>query len=259
MKIMDLKHLQQAFCNALMTSSEKSLFWISSHAHLAPEAQIAIYRNSILGRVIKVLSATFPVCLALVGEPCFRAICRSLIDAFPEQFPEINFFAKRFPLFLQEIKAVQHLAYLSDVAQLEWTYHRMHYSDPIATAIDLRELSQIDESQYGTLCFHLPANCTLLSSFYPILRIWQVNQPGFQGSQVVHLDEGECRLLIYRAENVEIAQLTPEMFALLVLLYQQKSFEWVCESMSIQNPEADIPLLFQEAIQQGWIIGFESC
>lgn len=254
---MNLKELQEEFSASLITSSEKSFAWISSHTHLTPEVQIGIYRNSILGRVIKVLSATFPVCLALVGESCFRMISKTLIESLPTHFPEIDFFAKQFPLFVKDLKVVQDLVYLSDVAQLEWTYHRLHYHFA-TTTLDLEALSQVEESKYGGLRFELSQNCTLLDSCYPILRIWEVNQLHFQGSQIVHLDEGGCELLIYRTqEEVKIERLTAEMFSMLDLFQQKKSFEWICDKMATDYPNVDISLLFKQAILQGWIAGFK--
>jgi hypothetical protein len=51
----------------------------------------------------------------------------------------------------------------------------------------------------------LPPYMRLLQSPYPVHRIWQVNQPEWQGDDAVSLNEGGVNLLIHRVATSDSA------------------------------------------------------
>ena len=56
----------------------------------------------------------------------------------------------------------------------------------------------------------LAPSCRLIASPYPVLRIWQTNQPDFAGDRRVDLAEGTERVLVRRdAHGVSLQRLAP--------------------------------------------------
>jgi hypothetical protein len=78
------------------------------------------------------------------------------------------------------------------VARLEWAIdeaNRAADSDLAADAV-LAALSQVPAEALPELRLGLEPSCRLVASAFPLLRIWQVNQPGYDGDLRVDFTRG---------------------------------------------------------------------
>src|SRR4029077_20757608 len=67
--------------------------------------------------------------------------------------------------------------------------------------------------------FVLHPSAQIVVSRYPVLRIWQVNQPDYTGDDRVDLAEGDEALLVWRAaDGIPIERLAPGEHAFLAAL-----------------------------------------
>lgn len=247
---MDLKTLQQQFVDCLQPSSQVDLQWIAPSQLLAQQ-QIAIYQQSVQGGLIATLKSTFPVCFALVGELFFEGLCHAYIAQQPHFSPDITDYGKNFPDFLENFAPAQSLVYLREVAQFEWAVHEA-LNGPAIPLLDVTALAEV-KAPYK-LQFRLPPASTLFYSTFPILRIWQVNQPDYQGDTTVHLEEGECWIFIHRhADQVFCERLTQQEFNLLTAFQQELNFEQVCQTL---NNAQDLPTLFAQVVAKRWVVDF---
>lgn len=186
----DLKQLQQDFLQNVMERKQA----------LSGQAGTTIYQNNYLMGLIKSLVVTFPVCEQLVGENFFKTLAKHYIFDNPSEYASLNDYGNAFPAFLQDFPAVKdldYLSYLSFVAELEWAISRVE----IGVAehfFDWGLLASIPADKQPDLILHRRQNAKLLYAPYPIDRIWQTNQPGFVGDDIVNLAEGEVYLFIYR-------------------------------------------------------------
>lgn len=182
---------------------------------ISPAARVDIYRNNVFGNYRKALAATFPVVRRLVGAAFFNAAVDAFVRAHPSPRGDVNRYGGDLARFLADYPPARTLAYLPGVARLEWAIDQAAIAAD-APPFDLAALVALPEDSHAGLRFVLHPSAQLVESHYPILHIWQVNQPEFDGAAEVDLDEGGDSLLVARGERgVDVERLKPGMAALL--------------------------------------------
>lgn len=227
---------------------------ISPHDHLTLVERLAIYRRSIISGFIHTLEETYPVCHKLVGNDFFTAMARHYIAITPATSPDLADYGESFAHFITTFKPAQSLPYLTDVAHLEWACHKT-IDAANSPPLDIQALATVPTLQQAKLIFQLPAGCTILSSPFPIQRIWEVNQNNYQGDDSVNLDIGGARLLIWRLDmGLRIDELSIPEWTLLQLLSQQCTLEEIEEVTG--TAMIDLSVLLPRSMERGWIRGF---
>jgi hypothetical protein len=179
---------------------------------------VSIYRNAIFANYRKALAATYPVVQRLVGVPFFNTAVDAFVRENASTSGDLNVYGDVFGNFLAGYPYAQDLPYLPDVARLEWAIDAAnraadHIADPASV---LAELAAVAPERLAELKLRLAPSCRLVHSEYPILRLWQTNQPDWDGDDAVDLDAGGDALLVRRgAEGVTLAALPPAEFAIL--------------------------------------------
>ena len=260
---MKLIELQKLFQKAVLegdTSSDRELCqYIKAAADLTPDRGLAVYKGSIIGQFSQTLSSIYPVCCRLVGEKFFDAVAVNYIDRFPSLSPDLGDYGEQFPDFLANFEPVGKLPYLPDVARLEWYWHRI-FNGEDAAGLDFKALSEIPQEKWGEVIFQLPKNSILLESVYPIHRIWQVNQPEYEGDDRVSLDEGGIKIFLWRqGYDIRIDLPNDSEWQLLKSFQAKNSFESVCENLAAKEPPIDVASLLPLFVQRGWVAGFSIC
>jgi len=167
---------------------------------LSISARIGIYRNNVLGNYRRALAATFPVVKKLVGADFFDAAVAVFVRAYPSTRGDVNGYGGDLPRFLDAYEPARPLAYLPDVARLEWAIDQAGIAAD-AEPLDLAALAEVPEDARAALGFFLSPSARLIESRYPVLHIWQINQPDHDGAERVDLGEGGDSLLVVRGEN----------------------------------------------------------
>ena len=186
-----LDRLQLLMCSAIHGRHEPELLALIEQDGLQPEVRLQIYRNHAILTLTEALKATFPVVCRLVDQRffCYAAheyICESL----PSR-PCLAEYGESFPDFLATFPACRELVYLADVARLEWAINRALHT-AATDAADRWAWRSTDPS----LTLH--PSLQLVQSQWPIERIWRVNQPDGDNDEVIDLDTGGARLLVFR-------------------------------------------------------------
>ncbi len=251
-----LYELQKKLAAALNSEKNISLAEICPHSKLTAPQQLAIYRDSTKAALIHVLRNTYAVCTQLVGLEFFNAMAAVYVRQTPSQSPNINDYGKTFPRFIQNFPPLQSLAYLADVAALEWAYHQaLHSEDYPPLPIDA--LAAITEENYPSLIFTLPPTSSLLSSVYPLDRIWEFHQPNYQGKARIDLNEGGVKLFIWRqAMDLRMDPLNQHEWLLLNVLHSGLTVDALCDHPELLAAEINVVSLLTEFVQKGWITGF---
>jgi hypothetical protein len=229
-------------------------------AHVLPSAgmtsveHVQIYKRAILATLERALGNIFPVCKQLVGKQFFEGMARKYAYETPSTSPDLANFGDEFARFIAEFEPAASLPYLPDVATLEWHWHRA-FNAADETGLDTTALATVPESETGRIVFRMPASAALVASDYPIQRIWQVNQPDWTGGQVVDLEQGGCRLIVWRQEyDMRIDELNESEWRLLNAVAEAIPFQALAERADTPDFDALLP----SCVQHGWISGFES-
>ncbi len=171
-----------------------------------------IYRNNYRGNLQDTLSAAYPVIEQLVGQDFFRWMAREYIAQHPSNSGNLHLYGAQMASFIAAFVPAQGLAYLPDMAALEWACHRAYYA-PDAATLDISALAQVSPQQYSGLILTLHPACHLLHSRYPVAAIWHAHQPHTQISATasdfhINLDSGACNVLVSRgADSVCVDEL----------------------------------------------------
>ncbi len=180
---------------------------------LEPAARLAIYRHHVVTTLTAALQATFPVVCRLVDERFFAYAADRYIQIKPPSGPCLFEYGAGFADFLAEFPACRSLPYLADVARLEWAMQRaLHVPDPIP--LPIRAMQGVAPDLAASLTLTIDPSVTLLSSRYPVDRIWRANQADEREPAVVDLAAGGARLEIRRCgDDVVFRALDPAVFA----------------------------------------------
>src|SRR5262249_36525583 len=104
---------------------------------LAPEARLAVYRHHVISSLTSALESTFPVVVRLVDPRFFRFACDRYIRSEPPTGPCLFEYGATFPDFLARFEPCRHLAWLPDVARLEWAMNAaLHAADAEPLTVD---------------------------------------------------------------------------------------------------------------------------
>ena len=215
-----LRELQQDFADALAGPEHPVPAFAPTPGGSATE-RFAIYRRAVHANYFNALSATYPVVRRLVGTAFFRAAVNAYVRAHPSLCGDLNVYGDAFGAFLAHYAPAVDLVYLPDVARLEWAIDEAQRATDTARApgLVLAALSLVPAERLTGLRFRLAPSCRLVGSDYPVLRIWRVNQPDYDGDDRVGLDESADRLLVRRdARGATLERLSAGEFAWLSAL-----------------------------------------
>ncbi len=216
-----------------------------------------VYRDSVLGGMVKSLAEIYPVCERLVGQSFFRVMTRQYCQIQPSTAPDLGDYGETLAEFIAEFPPARNLPYLADTARLEWRWHRVFHA-PEPPAFNMSALAEVKPEDYGDLRFRLTPACALFESTFPVNRIWAVNQPDYRGDPIVDLDLGAVRLLIWRPPgySMHIDPLQPHEWMALNALENNSTFDTVCARVAELDADTNMSDLLTSAIATGWITSF---
>jgi hypothetical protein len=164
--------------------------------------RLQVYRNNLREGLTAALTAVFPVVAQLVGEAYFRQVARLYMTRHPLRTGHLHSFGQQMPDLLRTLPAASDCPYLADVAALEWAWHEV-YHEADTQPLEAELLQEVPADQQMNLGLQLSAAARVVSSPYPILRIWQAHQGQADPLFRISLDEGGIHLLVLR-RNLEI-------------------------------------------------------
>jgi hypothetical protein len=255
--MLTLHELQKQFVENLKNLDEKSLTFIRTHKILSSKQHFVIYQNSIRGIHQKALQEIYPVCNKLVGDDFFIAMINEYIMQTDFIFSDLEEYGSTLPEFISEFTPAKALPYLSDVAQLEWAWHRVFHAEENKT-LDLNKLSACYAAHGESILFLLQPESHLLSSNFPIHRIWEMNQNGFTGDTNLILTQNESYFfLIWRKQlSMRIDVLSQAEWQILSWMQQSLPLGNIAEQIENNFPDISLSDLLIHFIQQGWISDF---
>jgi hypothetical protein len=166
----------------------------------APARRLQIYRHNVFETAVATLGDVFPVVARLVGTDFFRTAGNAYARIHPSRSGDLRRFGGFFPDFLRDYLPAAALPYLGDVAALEWAYHHAYHERELP-GLDPLRLAGVAADRQTQLRLHLQPSATLVSSPYPILGIWQANQPAApEDATPISLDDGGVDLVVVQSD-----------------------------------------------------------
>jgi len=212
----DTAALQAAFAQALATRDAGAAdVGMLRGSPARARRRLAFYRGNVQANAHRALRNAYPVCERLVGEDFFRAMARVFAERHPSKSGDLNAYGAELPSFIRAYEPAGSLAYLPDIATLEWQVHRAHYAAD-HPPLDVRGLGSLSSDRFGDLAVALHPACALLTLATPAVSIWSAHQPGSDGTFDVDAGGAPERALVHRPlYRVEVAALDAAAFVFL--------------------------------------------
>ncbi len=250
-----LPELQRAFAAAVYAGDDAVTAHVR-HDRFPAARHLQVYRNNVFESLVGALKAVYPVVERLVGTGFFAYAADGYIRRHPPTSGNLHDFGAEFAGFLADFEPARALAYLPDVARLEWAWHRaFHAADQAPLA--LVRLAAVPPGQYGQLRFRLHPSAQLAASDYPLLRIWEANQPAYAGDVAVNLAAGgEQLLVVRRGFDVVIESLSAGDDALLRAFTAGQRFDEASAAALAAQPGYDLAAALRRHVASAVITDF---
>ena len=191
-----LPELQRQFAAAMLGDAPTPLnAWVLGKG-LTPEARLQIYRNIVTNNHAAALRTAYPGVLQLVGEDFFESAAARYMRDCPTHSGNLQDYGADFAEFLAQLPEASSLAYLPDVAHLEWA-RQESYLAADAEPISVTALAAVTEPD----CLRLQLHPSLrrVSSSHPVLDIWRFCQQ--TAAEHLQLSGKPQRVLVWRDAN----------------------------------------------------------
>lgn len=224
---------------------------------ISAKGLMGIYQNSAIANITNSLILTYPVIEKLVGKEFFSAMCREFIYVTWPKSGNMDDYGVEFPDFLAEFEHAKHLIYLKDVARLEWAFHQSSLADD-ALITDWSTLAQA--SDILQLTFLVTPSLFLISSTFPIDKIWYVNQENASSDIEVECtgeQDDDTFIVLFRQQlKTVILPVTVGEFTLLNAFDNEETFEKSIVLASAKQVDFSIDDSLKKFIELGVISGF---
>lgn len=238
--MLPLRELQEAVAAGVLQGADAPLATIVRADGIAFDRRLQVYRNNSFSSLTAALKETFPVVCQLVDERFFDYAAQAFIRAHPPQAPRLSEYGAEFAGFLAAFEPARRLAYLPDVARLEWAVNGAYHAAD-APKLDPARIAAVSQDRYPALVFVAHPSCRLLESVFPADRIWQAHQPGGSLDAGIDLSSGGCRLLIDRQDDaVRFLSMDAPGFALLQALVRGRPLQAAYEDAAAVAGDVDL-------------------
>ncbi|HXP73397.1 MAG TPA: DNA-binding domain-containing protein [Stellaceae bacterium] len=252
--MLGLPELQASFARALLGFGDDAISDAIAEDGLSRELRLDIYRNTVLVSLTDALAATFPVVCRLVDERFFRYAAAEFIRAHPPERPCLSAYGEGFAHFLAAFPACRELVYLPDMARLEWLMHRAAHAQD-AAPISPAALGGLAEAEMPRLVLELDPSLGLVSSPWPIDRIWRANRCGADGAERIDLSSGGARLEVRRvADEILLGTLDPGRFAFRAELQRGSTLARAAEAALAADSGFDLTRALADLFREGAVV-----
>jgi hypothetical protein len=203
------------------------------------DKRLQIYRNNTFGSLTEALKDTFPVVCQLVDERFFKYAAHAYVERHPPRAPRLAEYGAAFAEFIAGFEPACQLAYLPDVARLEWAINEAYHAAD-APSLDPARIAALPQERYPALAFVAHPSGRLFASAFPVDRIWQAHQPGGALESPIDLAAGGCRLLIDRHDEIRLLSLDAAGYALLDRLFAGASLQAAYEAAAAIDAGFDL-------------------
>jgi len=177
----DLLSLQRRFHRALRGEA-------AALDGLVPDAarRLTVHRTTIDAGLGANLAGAFPALRRVVGAMIFAQLSADFIAKHPPREPVLSAYGRGFPAFIAAQPIAASLPYLHDLARLEWERQEsFHAAD--AAPLDAGHLRN-DPDALATMRLRVHPAARVLSSPFPIHRIWRLNQADVETKDIPSVD-----------------------------------------------------------------------
>lgn len=218
---------------------------------LAPQARLAVYRNTVNSTLLKALRLAYPAVQALVGPEFFEGAARLFIEQCPASSAQLDGYGESFPEFLAQMPEAASIAYLPDTARLEWAVNAALHA-PDAKPLDLRRLEQLNEVDMQVVQFLPNPASAVLESCFPVDAIWHAVLTQDDSAMAdINLTAGPVWLYVHRGvSGVEVDRIAAWQCRLTAALLAGR----LLQDALVDTPDAEAPVWLASLLASGCFV-----
>lgn len=240
-----LAALQARFLEALLDGAELP-------DRVAPRDAVDFYRSNVHANLRAALAAAYPVVERLVGAPFFTEMARAYASRVPSAQGDLHGHGARLAEFVADYGPARSLAYLPDVARLEWAVHESAAAID-AGPFDAASLARLPAEDHPRMRVRLAPSVRRIDSMHAVVAIWEANQPGRDGTP--GRDGAELALVHRPAFDVNVRRIDAASARLIDALAHGRT---LAEAADALGDEAErLPALLSQWMAEGVIAAFE--
>ncbi|WP_019939646.1 DNA-binding domain-containing protein [Bordetella sp. FB-8] len=251
-----LDDLQRRFFDALHGRGEQDpAAWVEAGG-LAPVQRLDIYRHSSEEIHAAALRTAYPAVRALVGDAYFDQTALQYRRAFPSRCGNLQKFGEMFGEFLAMQVQVAGIAYLGDVARLEWQRQQVALAadaQPMSVSAFVDGLALVD----GPIRLGLVPSMGVVASAHPVLTIWRfATDPENAPSALPRTGES---VLIWRdADQVAMSRLHTASHACIDAIIRGRSVDAAYATAYALDPEFDLSACVMGLVQSHLVMNIQA-
>ncbi|MDE2091723.1 MAG: putative DNA-binding domain-containing protein [Gammaproteobacteria bacterium] len=250
-----LPELQRQFA-AAMLDEEPSLLraWVLGKG-LTPEARLQVYRNIVRNNHAAALRTAYPVVLRLVGDDFFELVAARYMRDCPTRSGNLQDYGADFAEFLAQVPEASGLAYLPDVARLEWARQESYLAADMPTLSQAELHAALRDPESPALRFTLHPSIRLVNSIHPIWDIWMFCQKA--APEHLDLSSGRQTVIVWRDSNQLAMQLLVSgRRQFITALLTQAPLAAAYEQAIAAEANFDLTACLYELLGAGLVTGF---
>jgi hypothetical protein len=247
----ELRALQEAFSRAVLDGDPGAAASFLEPGGEDAMRRLAIYRRAVTANLVGALRGAHPVIVRLVGDGFFHEAASRFARATPPHSGDLNRFGSGFADFLGTYSPAASMPWLADVARLEWACHEASMAAD-GEPLDFDALAQVPAHAQGDLRFSLHPSVGVVKSAWPILAIWEANQPDRDGTP--DREEGDDRVLVWRESGtVRAVALGPRETGFVEALAAGRGLD-----DAAGDPDWDLPAFLEQLARHGVLGAFRT-
>lgn len=222
---------------------------------------LRVYRHSLWSNGARALSITYPVLTRLLGNDAMAVLARTLLRQSPPAGGDWAEWGEDLIPLVDSAPELAQMDFLRDVARLEWAWHQVSRSAPVA--LDPSSLTRLQECAPEDIRLQLSPAIVLLRSPFPIDAIWRAHRPPSAQhnldnhsldlgalSRAIAEQDGDCFLLIdQRRGRAHLQRLSGDEFQWFDDLLRGLDLAELLE----RHPDFNFVHWFSRAVQLQWI------
>jgi len=154
--------------------------------------RLSIYRENVQISLRKNLEEKYGVVRHIVDPRFFAYAASEYIKQYVSHSGNLEDYGEHMAEFLAGFEPCKEYGYLPDIARLEWARH-------VAYLAEDAEVLQRDKYENG-MEIRCIDSLRLISSDFPIDKIWRVSQKDYDGDEAVDMAAGGVHMIVLRPE-----------------------------------------------------------
>ena len=248
-----LLELHRAVYRSLLERDDEGAAALVRVDGLAAADRLSIYRNTLYGTLTNALRLSYPAVHRLVGADFFEAAAHEFIATRPPRGAYLDQYGAEFPDLLERFPAASSVAYLPDVARLEWSVSRA-LAAPDAAPLEVAALAAVAKSDQERVTFVPHPSLGLVRASCPADTIWRgVLEQDDATLAAIDLDDAPLWLLIQRLPTgIDVRRMSEPAWRFTSALCAGRPLE---EAVDLASG-SDVATLLAEHLAAGRFIAF---